>query len=133
MNVSLIGFLIMAAVAAVIGAIIAIGDLLANQPTRSTDATKKPPPTEWLSAVEQHSRQSSPALFARPSNHAGRTRSRSRLDPEGIPSGPRTMKCALADLSEKLADLPQNHRKRPELARMICHLEAELEDRERRS
>ena len=100
MNASLIVFLIMAAVAAVIGAIIAIGDLLANQPTRSTDATKKPPPAE---------------------------------PPEGIPSGPRTMKCALADLSEKLADLPQNHRKRPELARMICHLEAELEDRERRS
>jgi hypothetical protein len=99
MNFSLIVFLIMAAVAAVLGAII-IGGFLANQPTRSTDATKKPPPAE---------------------------------QPEGVPSGPRTIERTLADLSGKLAALPQNHPDRPDLARMIRQLEAELLDREKRS
>jgi hypothetical protein len=95
MNISI--FMIVAAVAAVFGAII-ICDLRANQPTRSANATEKPPPAE---------------------------------PPEDISGHPRSLQHALAHLREKYAGLPEGHRERSRLARMICQLEAELEDRDK--
>jgi hypothetical protein len=99
MYISLIVFLIVAAIAAVFGAII-IGNFRANQPTGSTDAREKPPPAE------------PPEDNLRPS---------------------RSLQHALADLREKYARISECHRNRSRLGRMICQLEAELEDRERRS
>jgi hypothetical protein len=99
MYISLIIFLIVVAIVAVFGAII-IGNFRANQPTRSTDATEKPPPAE---------------------------------PPEDISGHPRSLQHALADLREKYARISECHRDRSRLGRMICQLEAELEDRERRS
>jgi hypothetical protein len=97
MNISLVVFWIIAAVAAVFGAII-IGNLLANRPTRLTDATEKPAPAEPREDISGH---------------------------------PRSLQHALADLRERYAGLPEGHRERSQLARMICQLEAELVDRDK--
>ena len=70
MNISLVVFLIVAAVVTVFGAIM-IGDLRANQPTRSTDATEKPPPAEPPDDISGHPRSLRRALANLREKYAG--------------------------------------------------------------